>query len=466
MQSLLPPVVRPVQQISEVGCTPRAREYRTVPALQFAMHGVLKPASAPITSVLKRALNGGYLSDAAPRAVFFDLDAFTAECKSLVKAFPRNALHGFAVKACPVVGVVRAAYLAGMGGECASEGEVALCLAAGIPPAKIIFDSPAKTDAVLLDALKKGVHINADNFDEIEQIDTLMRLNGIMHASVGLRINPQIGAGTISMTSTAGLSNKFGVPLREVRAEIIAMFELYSFLNCVHVHVGSQGVSPQQLVDGATAAVQLADEINGRVPGRITTIDIGGGLSVDYGGDTKPEVITFSQFAEMLPEALSKYRIVTEFGRRLAAPVGWIAAKVQAVKSSGPKRYIICHAGADLCMRAAYAPEKWRHEIELRDAKGGLKDGPTVGKFDVAGPLCFSGDIIATDREYQQPEVGDIMVIRDAGGYTLGMYSRHTSQLVPGMYGYRRGAEIQVLKKPETLDELVHFWGGRVACNK
>lgn len=427
---------------------------------------MLKPASVPIGSVLKRALSKGYLSDAAPRAVFFDLDAFTAECKALINAFPRNSLHGFAVKACPVVGVVRAAYLAGMGGECASEGEVAICLAAGIPPSKIIFDSPAKTDTILLDGLKKGVHINADNFDEIEQIDTLMGVHGIKQASVGLRINPQIGSGTISMTSTAGLSNKFGVPLREKRAEVIAMFELYSFLTCVHVHVGSQGVSPQQLVDGAVCAVQLADEVNARVSGRITTIDIGGGLSVDYGGDTKPQVITFSQFAEMLPDSLSKYRVMTEFGRRLAAPVGWIAAKVQAVKSSGPKRYIICHAGADLCLRAAYAAEKWRHEIELRDAKGALKDGPTVGKFDVAGPLCFSGDIIGTDREYQQPEAGDIMIIRDAGGYTLGMYSRHTSQLVPAMYGYRRVGELQVLKKQETLDELVKFWGGRVSCSK
>jgi len=424
---------------------------------------VLESPSASIQSVVSHAVSRGQLSDESPVAIFFDIPRFRKECRSLLRAFPDDTLHGFAVKACPIISVIRTAYEAGMGAECASEAEMALCRAAGVPPEKIIFDSPAKTDVILRKALDMGVHLNGDDFDEIERIETLLRPGEVPKNTVGLRVNPQIGSGTISMTSTAGLSCKFGVPLLERRSEIIAMFEVYSFLRCIHVHVGSQGCTPQLLVDGVASAVALAEEINSRVPGRVTTIDIGGGLSVDYGGEKKTRVLAFWEYEGMLRDQvpnLFNYKIMTEFGRRLAAPVGFIATFVQAIKSSGGKKYIIGHAGADICMRAAYAPDKWRHNIELRDKKGKLKAGDISGKYDVAGPLCFSGDIIGTDREFSSPQVGDVLVIRDAGAYTFGMYSRHTSQLVPAIYAFGTDANLSCIKKKETLESVVQFWGG------
>ena len=86
---------------------------------------VLDPTEATaLAHVVTRALRDGQLCDAAPAALFIDTTAFQTECRSLVAAFPERTLHGFAVKACPVVGVLRAADEAGMGGECASEGNV------------------------------------------------------------------------------------------------------------------------------------------------------------------------------------------------------------------------------------------------------------------------------------------------------------------------------------------------------
>lgn len=423
--------------------------------------------SQPIATVLKRAVDGGHLSDANPVAVFYDVAQFTAECKALVAAFPSSTLHGFAVKACPIVGILRAAAAAGMGGECASEGEVALCVAAGLPPERIVFDSPAKTDTHLVAAISSALHINADSFDEVERIDSILRTRCITHPNaprpvVGLRINPQTGAGTIAMTSTAGAANKFGVPLRERRAEIIAVFELYEFLSCVHVHVGSQGCSPEALIAGIEAAVELADEINTKAPNRVTAIDIGGGLSVDY-GNGNATVLAYDEYVQLLRDRVPRlfhYRIITEFGRRLSARTAFIAARVQAIKTSGRKRYLVCHAGADLLVRPVYAPDKWRNRIEVRSPRGTIKSPGPTAKFDVAGPLCFSGDIIGTDRVLPEPQIGDIVVILDSGAYTLAMYSRHTSQLVPPVYGYGRGLGLDLLKKRETLEDLVRFWGG------
>ena len=123
----------------------------------------------------------------------------------------------------------------------------------------------------------------------------------------------------------------------------------------------------------------------------------------------------------------------------------------------------MCHAGADVLLRSVYAPDKWRHRLELFDKTGKPKSQAPLVKYDVAGPLCFSGDIIGTGRELAEAHAGDVLVVRDAGSYTLGMYSRHTSQQVPSVYGYRCDegtVTFEELKKRETLEDIVRFWGG------
>ena len=442
---------------------------------------VLSPTeAASYGRVVTAALAGGQLTDAAPAALFMDTAAFQAECRALVSSFPDSALHGFAVKACPVVGVLKAAAAAGMGGECASEGEVALCVAAGMPAERIVLDSPCKTDTLLRKMLHTGVHINADNLDEVARIHSLLQQDEFKHLSgkppsVGLRINPQIGSGTIGMTSTAGTDNKFGVPLKDQRDVLVEAYcnTYQSFLTGVHVHVGSQGVSPQQLVDGAKAVVELAQEINTKAGKKqVTTVDIGGGLSVYYGPSAaKNGMISMETYATMLRDqvpALFDFRIITELGRRMVAPYGFLATRVQTIKRNATRTYVVGHVGADLLMRDVYAAAQWRHAIHVYNAATQSFRGSNNGtaRFHVAGPLCFSGDIIAKDRVLPADvQEGDVLVMPMSGAYTISMYSRHTSQLVPAVYGYDGGdgdakIEFATLKKAETLEDLVRFWGG------
>jgi diaminopimelate decarboxylase len=423
-----------------------------------------------INEALSRAVAAGHVSDDIPAAFFYDMTAFTAQCRALVSAFPPTALHGFAIKACPVVGVVRAACAAGLGAECASVGEVAVALAAGIAAADVVFDSPVKTDAHLRYALSRGVHVNADSVEEVGRIAAVRA--GLGHgvgegSVVGLRVNPQVGSATIAETFTASASSKFGVPLAEARGSAVGAFREHPFMSCVHVHVGSQGCAVDVLVAGVVAAVELADEINATVgggsPRRVTSIDIGGGLSVDYDGDESGP--TFEEYGAALraavPRLFERYRVVTEFGRKLAAKAGWVAARVQHVKEAGGRVISLGHAGADVFMRPVYVGSKWRHRLRVMGASGAAeKGGPRVA-LDVAGPLCFSGDLLAVGRALPRPAAGDWVVVLDAGAYTLSMLNRHTSQLVPPVYGYwsgEPGRKTETLMKGETLEELVRFW--------
>ena len=326
-----------------------------------------------------------------------------------------------------------------------------------------MFDSPVKTDVHLRYALERDVFINADNIEEVLRI---ARVRKGSRSVIGLRVNPQIGSASIAETFVASASSKFGVPLGERRKEVLETFKEFGFLSCVHVHVGSQGVELPALIQGLEEGVKLACEINERVGKKqVTTIDIGGGLPVDYHSDNLDP--TFEAYGALLREMLPRlfeFRIVTEFGRKLVAKAGWAAAKVQYVKKAGGRKIALTHAGADVFMRPVYQRDKWYHRLDVYDAQGREKVSERVGKskIDIGGPLCFSGDLLAIDRELSNMEAGDWMVVRDAGAYTLAMHNRHTSQLVPSVYGYEESApsNLVTMKKTETLEELIRYWGG------
>lgn len=481
-----------------------------------------------ISTVLGAAIEAGTVGDTPPVALFFSLTAFRRRCDALVTAFPPTTLHAFAVKANPVVAIVAAAAAAGMGAEAASIGEAHVALAAGVPPSRVVYDSPAKTDAHLTWVLSRGIHLNVDNVEELERVAAVLSTllaaaeaadateeqrkaaDAAARATVGLRVNPQLGTSSIAATFTASATSKFGEPLRERRAAIIAAVTAHPFVRCLHVHVGSQGVALDVLVLGVEAVVELAAEINARLGiKQVDTLDIGGGMSVDYNGDDPAGGVTFAAYTAALQSRVPKvfdYQLVTEFGRTLAAGAGWVAARVENVKQAGGRNIIVCHAGSDLFMRAAYAPDKWHHRVEMYGPDGvwmGGCGGPSKGRCtyqehrhyvagevhadavavtrgmsnnssdetddasavalvasDVGGPLCFSGDIIARDRLLPAATRGDWVVVREAGAYTMSTYCRHTSQLVPAVWGYEEDSPTQLtlLKKGETPEDVVAFW--------
>src|SRR5690606_23556110 len=82
-----------------------------------------------------------------------DLDGVRAGLDELRAAFPQGTLHAVAVKANPVVKVLEVVVEAGHGLEAASFEELMLARAAGCPPERLVYDSPARTPAELRAAL-------------------------------------------------------------------------------------------------------------------------------------------------------------------------------------------------------------------------------------------------------------------------------------------------------------------------
>ncbi|MFD4602140.1 diaminopimelate decarboxylase [Streptomyces sp. NPDC058464] len=424
---------------------------------------------------VRAAVEQGLLGPDAPIVGLLDVQGIHASAVALHRAFEAVAapgtaiLHAFAVKANPLVPVVRLLAEAGLGAEVASAGELALARAAGMPAERIVFDAPAKTAAELREALALGVAVNADNPQELRRLDALVNASGAVSSALGIRVNPQIGAGSIGATSTATATSKFGVGLRDegAREWVVQAFAERPWLTRLHAHIGSQGIPLPLLVRGVAETYALAEEINASA-GRqqVDTLDIGGGLSVNFASEaTEP---TYAQYARLLAEAVpglfdGRYGLVTEFGRSLLARHGTVVARVEYAKSSGGRRIAVTHAGVQVAPRTVYVPGAWPLRIAAYDAKGRPKQGVPVVQ-DVAGPACFAGDLLAEGRELPPLEQGDLAAALDTGAYYFGSHYSYNSLARPGVYGFAPdgggGVAFAVVREPQTVAEVVAESGG------
>ncbi|ORT58451.1 hypothetical protein [Streptomyces sp. CB03238] len=423
---------------------------------------------------VRAAVDQALLTGTEPVAALLDIAGVRASAAALRAAFAdvtdAPVLHAFAVKASPLVPVLRLLYEAGLGAEVASPGELALARAAGVPPERTVLDSPAKTPAELREALALGISVNADNHQELARIGALLQ-QAPSASPLGLRVNPQIGGGTIEALSTATSTSKFGIALRDegARAHVVRTYLERPWLTRLHTHSGSQGVPLSLLVTGIREVYELAEEINAAAGRRqVDTIDIGGGLPVNFASDE--ETPTYAEYARLLAAEVpglfdGRYGLVTEFGRSLLAKHGTVLARVEYTKTSGSRPIAVTHAGVQVATRTVYDPVSWPLRIAAYDAKGLPKTGggPAVDQ-DVAGPACFAGDLLAVKRPLPLLEPGDIVAALDTGAYYFAHHYAYNSLARPGVYGFVTDDDGSVrfatVRPPQTVDEIVAEAGG------
>ncbi|MEU9718475.1 diaminopimelate decarboxylase [Streptomyces sp. NPDC047976] len=422
---------------------------------------------------VRAAVEQGLL-DREPVVCLLDLAGIRASAAALTEAFAAAVapgtpvLHTFAVKAAPLVPVLRLLDACGLGCEAASPGELALARAAGVPAERTVLDSPAKTTAELRGALALGIAVNADNHQELERLDALVAA-APTRSPVGLRINPQTGAGSIGALSTATATSKFGFALRDpgAREGLVRAFAERPWLTRLHTHSGSQGVPLELIAEGVRELHGLAEEINAAAgERRVDTLDIGGGLPVDFASDGHAPA--FGEYVAALRAAVpalfdGSYGLVTEFGRSLLAKHGLVLARVEYTKTTGGRRIALTHAGVQLATRTVYAPAAWPLRILAYDAGGAPRTGAPVAQ-DVAGPACFAGDLLATARELPQLFPGDVIAVPDTGAYAFTAHYGYNSLPRPAVHGFAPGpagtVRFTLARPAQTPAEIVTEAGG------
>jgi len=336
----------------------------------------------------------------------------------------------FAVKANGNIAVVRTLARLGAGADVVSSGELTRALRAGVPASKIVFSGVGKTDQEMAAALDAGVmQINVESEVELKALSAVAKARGVT-ARAAVRVNPDVDARTHAKITTGRRENKFGIEWARVPEVFAAAAALPAVdLTGVAVHIGSQltDLDPFrqafQRVSGLVADLRAAGH-------RIDSLDVGGGLGIDYGdpaeaGNGPPSAADYAAVVRDEAGGLD-CRLLLEPGRYLAGNAGVLVTRVVYVKVGESRRFVIVDAAMnDLLRPALYGAY---HRIEpVGDIAGGETE-----EVDVVGPVCETGDTFATRRVLPRVEAGALLCVHGAGAYGAVMASTYNARpLVP-----------------------------------
>ncbi len=313
----------------------------------------------------------------------------------------------------------------GIGADCVSGNEVKHAIKCGFKPEGVLFAGVGKTDDELYDSMNLGVGINCESLQEIFVINEMARIHN-KRVDISVRINPNIDAHTHRYVTTGLYENKFGISSHEFDSliELIKKSEYVNFVG-LHFHIGSQIT---RIEDVFKLECERVNNIVKYFEGRdleVKSIDLGGGLGVDYEHPDEEAIPPFEPWFKTIRENLivrDDQTIHVEPGRSIVAQCGTLMTRILYVKSGETKNFLILDAGMnDLIRPALYGAY---HKIENLSARE-RPFFPDNQAYDIVGPVCESGDTWGAGRFLPLSVRGDLMAIRSAGAYGQVMSSRY-----------------------------------------
>jgi diaminopimelate decarboxylase len=242
---------------------------------------------------------------------------------------------------------------------------------------------------------------------------------------VVVRVNPDVDAKTHDKIATGRKHNKFGVPIDQAPAVYALARSLPGIaVEGVAVHIGSQITDVEPFRAAFSRLVELVRAL--RADGHtIRHLDLGGGLGIDYQGDTPPPVQRYAEMAKDVTRDLG-CKLVLEPGRHLVGNAGVLLTRVIYIKQAGERTFVIVDAAMnDLIRPALYEAY---HMIEpVIEAPISAARAPV----DIVGPVCETGDTFARDRLLPPLSSGDLLAIRSAGAYGAVMASTYNARPLP-----------------------------------
>jgi diaminopimelate decarboxylase len=338
----------------------------------------------------------------------------------------RKAQICYAMKANSSLAILQVFAEAGCGFDIVSGGELARVLAAGGDPAKVIFSGVGKTRAEMKQALQVGIAcFNVESEAELDVLSTVAVSLG-KQAPVSLRVNPNVDPKTHPYISTGLKGNKFGI----AHEDTLRAYRHAASLPGLHVvgidcHIGSQITETTPYLDAMDRVLDLVAEIEAAgIP--IHHIDFGGGLGINYNGDTPPEAdaLWAQLLAKLDARGYGQRQLMIEPGRSLVGNAGVCLTEVMYLKPGEQKNFCIVDAAMnDLPRPAMYQAF---HQIVPVTPRIGADAGDSV-LYDVVGPVCESGDWIGRDRQLVV-QAGDTLAVLSAGAYCMSMASNYNTR--------------------------------------
>jgi len=348
---------------------------------------------------------------------------------------PLDHLICFAMKANSNAAVMRTLANLGSGFDVVSAGELRRVIAAGGDPRQCVFAGVGKTEPEIEFALRQRIYcFNVESEPELIRINRVAaRLKTT--APVSVRVNPNVDAGTHAKITTGTYENKFGIAFEQVETIYERARRLKHLrLRGVQMHIGSQLTQVKPFALAVRKVVPLVARLAQRYA--LEFFSIGGGLGIvynpalasgtpDWWRSTKARrILTPAVYARTLVPLLQPLglRILIEPGRFIVGNAGILVTRVEYVKRTGRKNFVIVDAAMNDLIRPAFYDSY--HEIVPLTRNGRHALVPS----DVVGPICESGDYFAKDRPLAKVGEGDHLALLSAGAYGFVMASNYNSR--------------------------------------
>jgi diaminopimelate decarboxylase len=356
----------------------------------------------------------------------------------------------YAAKANTGLSILRILKNEGANVDTVTTGEVFMALKAGFSHDSVLFTGTSVTTEDLEYLLKKKVMVNVDSLSQLER---LLKIG--LPKILSVRMNPELGAGHHEHVITAGKASKFGIWERDAsRAyQIAKKAGVKKF--AIHMHIGSGIIDVDPLVKAADNLLSIAKKIHDKLGVTFDFVDFGGGIGVPYKPEEKE--VDLELFADKLvglfkarvaEYSLGEPELWLEPGRFLVADAGLLLTKVNTLKSTPFRRFAGIDAGFNTLIRPAMYGSY--HHVLVANKLNQL----STEEYDLAGPLCESGDILARERLLPQLSEGDLLALLNAGAYGFSMSSQYNSKPRAAEVLVNKG-RYELIRKRESFQDLL-----------
>jgi diaminopimelate decarboxylase len=350
----------------------------------------------------------------------YDRALITQRVELLRKHLPAGVHLHYAIKANPMMEVVR--HLAGLvdGLDVASAGELKIALASGKDATTISFAGPGKTDAELVQAVAAGITVNLESEREMERIAALGSSGA--RPRVAVRVNPDFELKSSGMKMGGG-PKQFGVDAERVPAMLGRIGQLGLDFQGFHIFSGSQNLRADAITEAQRKTIELALRLAEHAPAPVRTLNIGGGFGIPYfpGEQALDIAAVGANLAKLLPQVrqrLPQAQVVIELGRYLVGEAGIYVCRIIDRKISRGHVFLVTDGGLHHHLAASgNFGQVIRKNYPV--IVGNRVAGNERETVSVVGPLCTPLDLLADNMEMAKADVGDLIVVFQSGAYGL-----------------------------------------------
>lgn len=313
-----------------------------------------------------------------------------------------------------------------------------------VVPEKIFYTENNMTDGEMMAAIKAGIRLNIGSFTRLKKF-----AEANPNSTCSIRIKPDIGDGHHSKVVTGNKDSKFGIRIDQIEESVQVAAKFGVKITGIHMHIGSGIKEPKNLLNAIDKMLSIASQLPD-----LKSINFGGGLPIPYLPADKPfdvqefEAITAPKLKSFL-ETHPNVEFWFEPGRYIMGNAGVLLSRVNTKKDQGNKVYLGTDTGFNHLVRPVMY-DSYHHIVNVSNWQA-----TTVEKFEVAGNICESGDIFASDREIAPTEEGDLVAFMDAGAYGMTMASAYNRRALPAEVLIKEDGSVQQIRVRETAEQML-----------